>query len=80
VRTQFLSESLLLSGIGGCGGVLLGIAITTAYAVSQGWPPVEPAWATLGGLATTLVIGAVAGLYPAVRASRVAPAAALAAG
>lgn len=79
IRWQFLTESLLLSGLGGAGGVGLGIAVTTAYALSRGWPPVEPAWATLGGLAATLLIGAVAGLYPAVRASRVAPAAALAA-
>lgn len=78
VRTQFLTESLLLSAIGGSGGVLIGIAITTAYALSRGWPVLVPPWATLGGLGATLVIGAIAGLYPAVRASRVSPATALA--
>lgn len=78
IRTQFLAESLLLSGLGGVGGVVIGIAVTAAYALSRGWPPVEPAWATAGGLAATVLIGALAGLYPAVRASRVAPATALA--
>lgn len=78
VRTQFLAESLLLSALGGTGGVLLGIAVTTGYALTQSWPAVVPAWATGGGIAATLLIGAVAGLYPAVRAARLAPTEALA--
>ncbi|MFB9473529.1 ABC transporter permease [Nonomuraea salmonea] len=78
VRTQFLAESLLLSALGGIGGVLLGTGVTTAYALYSGWPSVVPAWATAGGLAATLAIGAAAGLYPAVRASRLSPTEALA--
>jgi hypothetical protein len=42
-------------------------------------PAVMPAWAMLGGVTATLVIGAVAGLYPAVRAARLPPTEALAA-
>ncbi|MEO3873870.1 ABC transporter permease [Nonomuraea sp. B12E4] len=78
IRTQFLSESLLLSALGGCGGVLLGMGVTMGYAYYSGWPSVVPAWATAGGLAATLLIGAVAGLYPAIRASRLSPTEALA--
>ncbi|GAA3107021.1 hypothetical protein [Nonomuraea salmonea] len=52
--------------------------MTTAYALYSGWPSVVPAWATAGGLAATLAIGAAAGLYPAVRASRLSPTEALA--
>jgi putative ABC transport system permease protein len=78
IRAQFLAESLLLSALGGGGGVLLGVLVTTAYAVVQHWPVTVPAWASSGGFAATLVIGAVAGLYPAVRAARLSPTEALA--
>ncbi|WP_327589371.1 ABC transporter permease [Nonomuraea sp. NBC_00507] len=77
IRIQFLAESLLLSAMGGAGGVLLGTAVTMGYALYSGWPSVVPAWATVGGLAATLAIGAMAGLYPAIRASRLSPTEAL---
>ncbi|QKW39692.1 ABC transporter permease [Actinomadura sp. NAK00032] len=73
IRTQFVTESLLLSLIGGLAGTVLGTLITAGYALSRGWPTVVPAWASLAGIASTLVIGMIAGLYPAVRASRLAP-------
>ena len=79
IRTQFLTESLLLSILGGGGGLVLGSAVTAVYATVQGWPTVVPAWVVAGGLAAALIIGGVAGLYPAVRAARVAPTEALAA-
>ncbi|MFC7532647.1 ABC transporter permease [Actinoplanes sp. GCM10030250] len=78
IRTQFVSESLLLSLLGGAGGVLGGFAVTLLYATTQQWPTVVPLWAVGGGLGATLVIGAVAGLYPAIRAARLAPTEALA--
>lgn len=79
IRVQFVAESLLLSLAGGAGGVLLGFAVTALYATTQAWPTVVPVWVLLGGVAATLVIGAVAGLYPAIRAARLAPTEALAA-
>jgi putative ABC transport system permease protein len=78
IRGQFLAESLLLSALGGAGGTVLGSAVTGAYAYSQEWPTVVPPVAMAGGLGVTLLIGAVAGLYPAIRASRLSPTEALA--
>jgi putative ABC transport system permease protein len=78
VRNQFFTESLVLSGLGGCGGAVLGLLITIGYAEHRGWPVALPATAVLAAAAGTLVIGAVAGLYPAMRAARVSPTVALA--
>ncbi|GAA2677722.1 ABC transporter permease [Actinoplanes palleronii] len=79
IRTQFVAESLLLSLLGGAGGVLGGFAVTAVYATTQNWPTVVPPWALAGGLGATLAIGVIAGLYPAIRAARLAPTEALAA-
>lgn len=77
IRIQFVTESLMLSGLGGLAGIALGAAATGAYAVSGGLPWVVPLWAVSGGFGATLVIGTVAGLYPAVRAARLSPTLAL---
>jgi putative ABC transport system permease protein len=74
IRLQFLIESTLLAGLGGAVGVGLGSAITWVYADTRGWRFAVPLTGLLGGVAAALAVGAVAGLYPAVRASRLAPA------
>jgi putative ABC transport system permease protein len=74
VRLQFLVESVLLAALGGTAGVAIGAAITKAYASSRGWSFTVPVLGLFGGIAVSLAVGAVAGLYPAIRASRLAPA------
>jgi putative ABC transport system permease protein len=77
IRTQFLAESILLAVIGGLVGVLAGAAATAVYASSKSWAVVIPAEAWSGGIASAILIGALAGLMPAVRASRLPPTVAL---
>jgi len=71
--SQCLTESLLLSVLGGGAGILLGSAVTAVYATVQSWPTVVPIWVVAGGLASALIIGGAAGLYPAIRAAKIAP-------
>ena len=78
IRGQFLAESLLLSGLGAVCGVALGALVTAGYARSQHWRLAIPATALGAALLATLVIGSIAGLYPAIRAARLDPTAALA--
>jgi putative ABC transport system permease protein len=77
IRTQFLTEAILLALLGGIVGVLAGIAATAIYASTKGWTVVIPPLAWGGGLAAALAIGAVAGLLPAIRAARMSPTEAL---
>lgn len=77
IRRQFLAEALFLSLLGGVAGVVIGLGVTTAFAFANGWPLAVPPVVLAGGLGATLVIGALAGLYPAMRAARIPPTEAL---
>jgi putative ABC transport system permease protein len=77
IRTQFLSEAILLGLLGGPPGVALGAASTAVYAHTKHWATIIPTEAWAGGLAASLIIGAVAGLIPALRAARLSPTQAL---
>jgi putative ABC transport system permease protein len=73
IAAQFLVESLLLGAGGGAAGVLLGALVTLVQARHRNWPVLVPPGAAGLGLAAAIVIGAVAGVYPALRAARLAP-------
>jgi putative ABC transport system permease protein len=77
IRAQFLAEAILLSLAGGAAGVIAGAAATAAYARGHGDAVVIPAEAWAGGLAAAVIIGALAGLLPAIRAARLSPTQAL---
>jgi putative ABC transport system permease protein len=77
IRAQFLAEAILLSLAGGAAGVIAGAAATAAYARAHGEAVVIPPGAWAGGLAAAVIIGALAGLLPAIRAARLSPVQAL---
>jgi putative ABC transport system permease protein len=77
ISIQFLSESLLLAALGGLAGASIGVLVTAGYALTRGWAVSIPAYAPIGGVVASLLIGGVAGLYPAVRAARLSPTEAL---
>jgi len=77
IRTQFLSEAILLALLGGIAGVAAGALATAIYAQTKHWTVVIPATAWAGGLAAALLIGAIAGMLPAIRAARMSPTEAL---
>jgi putative ABC transport system permease protein len=77
IRTQFLAEAILLTLIGGTAGVVAGALSTAIYASTKHELVVVPALAWGGGISATIVIGALAGLWPALRAARLSPTQAL---
>jgi putative ABC transport system permease protein len=77
IRVQFLAEAILLALAGGVAGDIAGAAATAIYAHAKGWAVVVPPEAWAGGLGAALVIGALAGLLPAIRAARLSPTQAL---
>jgi putative ABC transport system permease protein len=77
IRIQFLSEAILLALGGGGVGIAAGALATAIYASAKGWAIVIPTLAWAGGFGAALLIGALAGLLPALRAARLSPTEAL---
>ncbi|GLY99778.1 ABC transporter permease [Actinoplanes sp. NBRC 103695] len=77
IRAQFLAESVALSMLGAVAGTALGAAATVAYAVHQAWPPIVPLTMMGAAIAGSVVVGVLAGGYPAMRAAGLPPTEAL---
>ena len=77
ITTQFLTESALLAALGAVAGLALGAGATEVYAVAQKEPFVVPLYALVAAPAAGLVIGMLAGVYPAMKAARLSPTEAL---
>ncbi|MFJ4783783.1 ABC transporter permease [Streptomyces sp. NPDC088794] len=77
IRGQFLTESVVLSGLGGTAGIVTGAAVAVGYDLWRGWPTVIPWGALAAGLGGALLVGMAAGVYPSIRAARLPPTAAL---
>jgi putative ABC transport system permease protein len=77
IRVQFLAEAVLLALVGGAIGVGAGALSTAIYANARREFVVIPALAWGGGIGAAVLIGAGAGLWPALRAARMSPTQAL---
>jgi len=77
IRIQFLAEAILLALFGGAAGVAAGAISTLIYASTKHWTAVVPTTAWAGGLAAAILIGAIAGILPAIRAAQLSPTEAL---
>ncbi|HUQ57649.1 ABC transporter permease [Lentzea sp.] len=77
IRAQFLTEAVLLSGLGGLAGTALGALGVAGYATWHRWPLVIPVPVLASGVLAAFVVGAAAGLYPSIRAARLTPTQAL---
>lgn len=79
VRKQFLMEAVMLATYGGVAGLVLGVGCTVAVSLINGWTPTVPPLITALGVAVTILVGAIAGMLPAMKAAKVSPTEALAA-
>jgi putative ABC transport system permease protein len=77
ISSQFLAESALLAALGGIAGLALGALATLVYSQAQNQPMVVPVYALIAAPAAGLVIGVIAGVYPAAKAARLSPTEAL---
>jgi putative ABC transport system permease protein len=77
IGIQFVAEAALLAAVGGASGSILGEAVTAAYSTARHWHTVVSLPLLLVAVALALLVGATAGLYPALRASRLSPSEAL---
>ena len=77
IRRQFLAEALVLSALGGAGGSVIGLGVIAVFAATHDLPIAVPPAVFAAGIGATIVIGAIAGLYPAARAAKTPPTSAL---
>jgi len=77
ILLQFLVEAITLSFVGGLGGVLLGVSTARLVSTLAGWPTLISPGAVLGSLLFSGAVGVFFGFYPARKAARLDPIAAL---
>ncbi|MCV2395425.1 ABC transporter permease [Actinotalea sp. M2MS4P-6] len=77
IGRQFLVESAVIGLLGGLVGATLGVGVVAGVSLAKHWTPILDTWVTLAAALLGGVIGLLAGTYPALKAARVEPIAAL---
>ena len=73
VLAQFLIEAIILTGVGGLIGIAFGFTVAFIIQFAVNFPAAVPLWAILVGFLTSVTVGLIAGMWPAIRAARLDP-------
>ena len=73
ILIQFLTEAVMLSGIGGLFGVIVGFILSHVISALAGLPVVISAPAVLVAVVFSMVVGVVFGIMPSMKAARLSP-------
>ena len=77
IVSQFLSEAILLTAIGGFIGALLGMGTAQIIGLVAGWRTAVTVWSLVTSLVMATTVGLVSGIYPAIAAAKMDPVVAL---
>ena len=77
IGTQFLVESAVIGLLGGLVGSAVGVAVVVVVSLAREWTPILDTVVVIVAASLGAVIGLLAGLYPALKAAKVEPIAAL---
>ncbi len=77
ITWQFLLEAMTLTGAGGVIALLLVNALVLLVRLTLKWPGTVPLWAAATGVAVSVSIGLIFGVWPAMKAAKLDPVEAL---
>ena len=77
IRRQFLAEAIMLSTLGGAGGIFVGWMLAATISALSPLPARVTLWSVIASLSLGAGVGIIFGVYPAARAAKLDPITAL---